>query len=194
MCIIAYWCWTQSWSTRTAWFTCMYTVCTRYPRPMGTNLEILVKLALNCKNYAYQNKVKFIRTCNAISAKLGSLNDPYTSTHLIKSNCSSILVYGAVQLLRNALGGGSAMVWHFVTGERGSAERCVTPKIIYMKIAAKHAQYLSSHGAIYAMVHRIVSKEGSIVFVSRVFWYMELKPGQWRLMICHESFSCWESV
>ena len=34
------------------------------------------------------------------------------------------------------------------------------------------------------VVHHIVSKEGSIVLVSRVFWYMELKPGQWRLMIC----------
>ena len=36
------------------------------------------------------------------------------------------------------------------------------------------------------VVHHIVSKEGSIVLVSRVFWYMELKPGQWRPMI-------WES-
>ena len=33
------------------------------------------------------------------------------------------------------------------------------------------------------VVHHIVSKEGSIVLVSRVFWYMELKPGQWKLMI-----------
>ena len=34
------------------------------------------------------------------------------------------------------------------------------------------------------VVHRIVSKEGSIVvLVSRVLWYMELKPGQWKLMI-----------
>ena len=32
------------------------------------------------------------------------------------------------------------------------------------------------------VVHRIVSKEGSIVLVSRVSWYMELKRGQWRLM------------
>ena len=33
------------------------------------------------------------------------------------------------------------------------------------------------------VVHHIVSKEGSIVLVSRVFWYMELRLGQWRLMI-----------
>ena len=40
---------------------------------------------------------------------------------------------GAVQLLRNALGGGEVgQVWHFVTGGGGSAERYVTPKIMYM--------------------------------------------------------------
>ena len=45
----------------------------------------------------------------------------------------SMLSKGAVQLLRNALGGrGEATVWHFVTGGGGSAERYVTPKIIYM--------------------------------------------------------------
>ena len=32
------------------------------------------------------------------------------------------------------------------------------------------------------VVHLIGSKEGSIVLVSRVSWYMELKRGQWRLM------------
>ena len=35
--------------------------------------------------------------------------------------------FGAVQLLRNARGGGVGRVWHFVTGG-GRAERYVTPK------------------------------------------------------------------
>ena len=51
----------------------------------------------------------------------------------VKSQESDTFSYGDVQLLRNALGGRG--VSHGVTlcdGERGSAERYVTPRIIYM--------------------------------------------------------------
>ena len=65
-------------------------------------LGIVVKSGLNFKVNVHQNKVKFFRTFNALFAKLGSINNPDTLIHLVKSNCLSILLYNieAVHLSR----------------------------------------------------------------------------------------------
>ena len=50
----------------------------------------------------HQNEVKFLSTFNAPFAKLGSLSNPDTLLHLVKSNCLSVLLYNieAVHLSR----------------------------------------------------------------------------------------------
>ena len=135
-----------------------------------------------CRQGVGDNSIKCVachkwvhKRCSGISGRLGYVADFRCRTCLdgdsalvvllsevklepgVKVDCVSKFCY-----LGDTLGSGGGVV-----GAARARVRCAWAKFKELSL----------------ILHCIVSKEGSIVLVSRVFWYMELKPRQWRLMI-----------